>query len=100
MGARRLLNVVILVTVAAVAFVAVATLWLWRNQERVVFQPPNVVAPDPAGVQRVALTSDAFAYVVAPKTAVVPTTVVVAFHGNADLALWTVPWAQELAHRT
>src|SRR5689334_6699524 len=98
MGARRLLNVVILVAVAAVAWVVIATLLLWRNQERVVFQPPNVVAPDPHGVRRVALRSGAFAYVVEPRTAAVPSVVVVAFHGNADLALWTVPWAQELAH--
>lgn len=94
-----MLTVVILVAVAAVAWVVVATLWLWRNQERVVFQPPNVVAPDPAGIKRVPLASGAFAYVVEPKTPATPSIVVVAFHGNADLALWTVPWAQELAHR-
>lgn len=95
---------------AGTVFVVVAvwavftTLWLWRNQERVVFQPPAVSAPDPASARRVELRagdgSATFAYVVSPAAVGANPTVVIAFHGNADLAAWLVPWAQELSHRT
>ena len=70
-------------------------LMLWLTQERVVFQPPANVAPTDVPARRVTYrTTDGvelFAYVVgecAPDS-----TVVLAFHGNADLARWFVPWA-------
>ncbi len=89
---------------AVVIWVAVTTIWLVSNQERVVFQPPSVGAPDPPGVQRVAFHATdgnpTFALVVSPANKSARPTVVLAFHGNADLAVWQVPWARELAHRT
>ncbi|HEX7939482.1 MAG TPA: alpha/beta hydrolase [Gemmatimonadaceae bacterium] len=102
MGARRLLTIVGIAVAALALWVVFTTLWLWRNQERVVFQPPAVGAVDPPGTRRLALGgagSATFAYVVAPTSAPPRPTVVIAFHGNADLAAWLVPWAQELAHR-
>jgi len=103
MGARRLLTIAGLAVTAVVGWALFMTLWLWRNQERVVFQPPAVGAPDPASAQRVDLRAGdgnaMFAYVVTPPVATARPTVVLAFHGNADLAAWLVPWAQELSHR-
>ena len=99
-----LLTIAGIVVVGAAAWVVFTTLWLWRNQERVVFQPPAVSAPDPAGAQRVEIRASdgnpTFAYVVSAAHARQGGTVVLAFHGNADLAAWTVPWAQELSQRT
>lgn len=104
MGVRRLLTIAGIAVTAAVTWAVFTTLWLWRNQERVVFQPPAVVTPDPAGARRVEIrTADGgatFVYVVSPPSAGAKPTVVLAFHGNADLAAWQVPWAQELSQRT
>lgn len=89
----------------AIVFVAVLVMWLWRNQERIVFQPPSAqpAAPLPARrvVYRASDGQELFGYVLdAPSgNGARPTTVVLAFHGNADLAAWTAPWAHELATR-
>src|ERR671918_380569 len=98
-GASRVVTIVLLAVAAALVWVAFATVWLWRNQERVVFQPPtmDVAAPGPA--RRVQFqASDGhqlFGYVVSPTgESPVPRTVVMVFHGNADLAAWQVPWAR------
>lgn len=104
MGARRLLTMVGIVITAVAVWTALTTLWLWRNQERVVFQPPAMVVPDPSAARRVEVrTADGnatFAYVVTPRAVEGRPTVVLAFHGNADLAAWVVPWAQELSQRS
>jgi pimeloyl-ACP methyl ester carboxylesterase len=104
MGVRRLLTFVGYAAVAVVVWIAVMTVWLWRNQERVVFQPPSLGAPDPAGARRVDVRAPdgnpTFAFVVSPAKTGPKPTVVLAFHGNADMAVWQVPWAQELSHRT
>jgi alpha-beta hydrolase superfamily lysophospholipase len=76
--------------------------WVWRNQERVVFQPQRgPFPPEPRGARRIAYAAadgqPLFGYVVGPAGAA---DVVVAFHGNADLAVRWVPWAEELARRT
>ena len=86
----------------AVVWVLITTLWLWRNQERVVFQPPAVVVNAPAPARRIEFrASDGhalFGYVLDGDSER-PRAVVIAFHGNADLSAWTVPWGQELAQR-
>ena len=102
MGARRLLTIVGIAVAALALWVVFTTLWLWRNQERVVFQPPAVMAADPPSARRVSVGEGGnatFAYVLTPASALPHPTVVIAFHGNADLAAWLVPWAQELCHR-
>jgi len=75
---------------------------LWWLQERVVFQPPRRVRGDDVDAQRVSYrTSDGvelFAYVVGGCTSSNP--VILAFHGNADLARWFVPWAAEVVRQT
>ena len=94
----------ILLTVTAVVVVALVLLTaaLWQGQERIVWQPPATRVPDPAGVRRLEFVADdsqpLYAYVVGDAGRVRETLLV--FHGNADLAAWLVPWAQETARRT
>lgn len=126
---RWVASIVIIAVVAALVWVVFTTVWLWRNQERVVFQPPAVEIDAPAPATRVQYTASdghpLFGYLLSPKAtardesrtpsrdavlshglersegaAKAPRAVVVAFHGNADLAAWLVPWARELADRT
>ena len=106
---------------AASAFVAltVGVGLVWLRQERIVWQPPRVGPGDrqtPPGVERVDYVADdgqpLFAYVVRgraprgggrePGARATPGRggVLFAFHGNAEIAAWTVPWAREVARRT
>lgn len=101
-----------LTTLVAIVGVALAVLvamigLLWWTQERIVFQPPRLfpdaVEDDVARVDyRASDGQPLFAYVVDPP-AVEPAGIagtVLAFHGNADLAVWLLPWARELSRRT
>jgi fermentation-respiration switch protein FrsA (DUF1100 family) len=78
-------------------------LLIWWQQERIVFQPSGPPFPDAATAQRVEYrASDGqplFALLVRPDHQP-PVGVLIAFHGNADLAAWRVPWAEELARRS
>jgi fermentation-respiration switch protein FrsA (DUF1100 family) len=73
---------------------------LWLRQDRIVFQPPREPQP-PLPERRVDYRSadgtPAFAYEIGTREAGKP--VVLAVHGNADLARWFIPWAEELAKR-
>jgi uncharacterized protein len=75
---------------------------LWRFQERIVFQPPADIGPTsvPARQAYYRATDGTmlFAYVVGDCDPDRP--VVLAFHGNADVARWLVPWASTLARET
>ncbi len=94
----------------AAALIAAALLFAvaWWAQERIAYQPPRTAdfEPVPAGVVREDYrASDGqllYALVVRAPTAAVPrpVRVLLAFHGNADLAVWMVPWALEVARRT
>ena len=89
--------------VAGLALLYVGLLvMLWRNQERIVFQPPARVAPSEVAAKRVAYRArdgvELFAYVVGDCTPA--STVVLAFHGNADIARWFVPWAAAVHEET
>src|SRR5688572_18057609 len=91
--------------VVGLVWVVFSTAWMWRYQERVVFQPPAISPEAPAPARRVEFKAadghQLFGYVVSPRAGSrAPRTVVVAFHGNADLAAWQIPWALELAERT
>jgi fermentation-respiration switch protein FrsA (DUF1100 family) len=103
---RLIVSIVATAIVVALVWAAVSTLLIWRFQERVVFQPPFAAPDAPKPARRVEYTASdghkLFGYVVAserPANAT-PGTVVIVFHGNADLAAWQVPWAQELVERT
>jgi fermentation-respiration switch protein FrsA (DUF1100 family) len=104
-GLKRLGAFVAVVVVAALAWMAVTVVLLWSRQERIVFQPPAHVPEAPSVARRVEFpASDGhpiFGFVVEPTAGSrEPATVVLAFHGNADLSAWFVPWARELAERT
>lgn len=101
---RRVVTFLGIAVAVALVWVTITTLWLWRYQERVVFQPPSVFADAPAPARRVQFDAadghPLFGYVLDPTAqSSQPPTVVLAFHGNADLAAWTVPWARELVER-
>lgn len=76
---------------------------LWWFQEHVVFQPPTPPPPQMRiAARRVEYRADdgvpLFAYVVGDCRT--DLTVVLAFHGNADLARWMVPWAMRVVAET
>ena len=75
---------------------------LWRFQERIVFQPPFGVAASHVPARQVRYCAsdgvELFAYIVGDCAA--ETTVVLAFHGNADISRWFVPWAVSVVHET
>ncbi|MFI5228254.1 MAG: alpha/beta hydrolase [Gemmatimonadales bacterium] len=75
---------------------------VWWFQDQIVFQPPHGVAQTDVAARQVRYrTSDGlelFAYIVGTCNGTAP--LVLAFHGNADLARWLVPWASEVVRRT
>ena len=76
-------------------------LLLWRFQERVVFQPPAAPAASVSARRIEYASSDGvrlFSYVVGDCSH--RHSVMLAFHGNADVARWLVPWAQKVVERT
>lgn len=94
-------------TVAALAgagllFLIALVALLWWGQERIIFQPP---AP-PSDVHHASLRVEYTAADGQPLVAYLvgtPSTargLLIAFHGNADLAIWQIPWARELSERS
>ena len=90
---------------AEVAAACVGVALLWAPQERLVWQPPRVRAGDldpPVNAARLDFASTdgqpLVAWAVAPAGAALGT--LLAFHGNAELAVWGVPWARAVAERS
>jgi hypothetical protein len=86
---------------------AVLLTLVWSQQERVVFQPPRANPNAPLDVvsvpvQRVSYKSndgiDLIGFLVGDRHA--PSGLIIAFHGNADLARNLIHWAGALAHAT
>lgn len=102
-----MLTTLVVILGAGLALIVAMIALLWWRQERIVFQPPTLfpdtVEDDVARVDyRASDGQPLFAYVVDPP-AVEPAGIagtVLAFHGNADLAVWLLPWAREVARRT
>jgi pimeloyl-ACP methyl ester carboxylesterase len=106
-------TVIVLLAVALAALLFVIGL-VWWKQEGIVFQPPPPPAEEvPRWARRVTYVADdgqpLLAYLVAPGDDTAtgpagadghPAPLVLAFHGNADLAIWQLPWARELARRS
>lgn len=74
----------------------------WRMQERIVWQPPRLAAYPQADARRLDYSSadgqPLFAYLVGdPERA---PGLLIAHHGNADLAGWVTPWAIDVARET
>ena len=74
----------------------------WRMQERIVWQPPRLAQYPGADTRRLDYASDdgqpLLAFLVGDP-AHAPG-VLIAYHGNADLAAWVVPWASEVERAT
>ncbi|HXY30702.1 MAG TPA: alpha/beta fold hydrolase [Gemmatimonadaceae bacterium] len=96
----------VLGTVAAALLLLLVALWRW--QERLVFQPPREHAPLPhrdvvARLEGHGHDGQALlALVVRARPEIERARerpLVLAFHGNADLAVWRLPWAEELRSR-
>ena len=97
-----MLHALLVVAVSlALLYVGLVAL-LWRFQEHIVFQPPGFSKQAEVAARRVEYRAedgvDLFGFVVGDCRANVP--VVLAFHGNADLARWLVPWAAQLVRET
>ena len=90
--------IALLVAAVLLAFV----LLLWWRQERIVFQPPGPPFPGTGDTRRITYrTSDGeqlFGFLVGNPGAAPG--ILLAFHGNADLAAWQIPWAREVERRT
>lgn len=85
-----------------IALFVMASVLAWLFQERVAFQPERPPYPEAGRTPRVDyVTSDGqrlFAYVLGdPQHA---SGLLLAFHGNADLAVRQIEWAQEIVDRT
>ena len=98
---RLMANVAIVAAFLLGLFVCfVAAVWLF--QERIAFQPERAPFPSDSGVPRVEYTAadgqKLFAYIVGDPSA--SPGLVIAFHGNADLAIRQVEWANEIVRRT
>jgi uncharacterized protein len=93
----------LVVLIAAAVYVLVVAL-LWLNQERIVFQPPSIPGLALEGVRAESVRhvpyraddgTELFAFIVGePDRA---DQLLIAFHGNADLARLLIPWAQTAA---
>lgn len=74
----------------------------WRWQERIVFQPPRARGEPAPRAHRLEYTAAdgvrLHAFVVGEARANFP--VLVAFHGNAEVARWLVPWAGDVVRET
>ena len=97
---RSMIPALVLSVIAAL-FV-VASILAWVFQERVAFQPERPPFPEAGITPRVDYTASdgqrLFAYVVGdPRHA---PGLVLAFHGNADLAVRQIEWAREIVDRT
>lgn len=93
--------VIVVLAIVAALYLALVAL-VWRVQERMVWLPPRMAEYPAAEARRIEYAAEdgqpLFAWLVGdPATA---RGVVIACHGNADLAAWMVPWAREVAART
>lgn len=97
-----MLPIAVVLLLTAVVGYALLVAITWRYQERVVYQPPAAVPPGEPAVRRVSYAAGdgtpLYGYLVGDFATA--RRVVLAFHGNADLARWMIPWADELSRRT
>jgi fermentation-respiration switch protein FrsA (DUF1100 family) len=100
---KRRVRLTLAIALSVAALWVVLLVLVWQFQERVTFQPPRGIAGtrEPRARQlRYQATDGAplFAYLVGEVDGARPLLLV--FHGNADLARWQIPWAEEVARRT
>lgn len=82
-----------------VAVIVVLAL-IWWKQEKILFQPPGHVDMEYASADKIDFVAadgrELFGFLVGKIT---DRGVLLAFHGNADLAVWQLDWAAEVTHR-
>lgn len=90
-----------MIILSGIVVLLVALLLVWWRQERITFQPPSPPFDDAGDAPRVAITADdgtkVFGYLIGERR---DAGVLIAFHGNADMAVWQIDWARELAARS
>ena len=90
----------ILVVLVSTFFLVAVLAWVF--QERIAFQPPGGPYPDPGAVKRVSYSAQdgqaLFAYVIGEPAA--SRGALIVFHGNADIAVRSIDWAQDIVSRT
>lgn len=98
---REMTQLTVIVTLL-VALLAVMIVMIWLFQERIAFQPPRGPWPSPSDVRRVEYEAadgqQLFGYLVGNPSA--SRSLLLSFHGNADLAVWQIDWAEEVLRRT
>ena len=99
---RQMLTILATMVIGALLFLATMVGGVWWRQERIAYQPPVDHQRSPSDVRKidyVAADDQPLAgYLIEP--AGEPAGVLIAFHGNADLATWQIPWGREVARRT
>lgn len=87
----------------AIGLVVALVLLIWWKQESLVFQPTGPPYPAALGSARVTYRAsdgrELFGFVVGERRGAAQK-IVIALHGNADLAAWQIPWAEQVARRT
>lgn len=90
------MQVLIFVLIAIIVALTV----LWWQQERILFQPPGHVVLEHASAEKIEFNASdgqpLFGFLVGE---ISDTETILAFHGNADLAVWQLEWASEIVHR-
>jgi fermentation-respiration switch protein FrsA (DUF1100 family) len=90
------------VTAIILLLLAAVTAGIWFFQERLTFQPQGPPFPQEENATRVDYTASdgqqLLSYVVGDPDSTKP--LLIAFHGNADLAIRQVEWAHEIVRRT
>ena len=91
---------VVLLVLLSLYLLLIAAAWAW--QERLVWQPPPPDHQAVTGARRITYEADdgqpLYAYLVGDPARAPG--LLLSFHGNAELAAWSVPWAAEVARRT
>ena len=87
---------------ALLAGVLAIVLLAWWRQERITYQPPPPPYDEPGRIPRLTYEAEdgqpLFALLVGAERSDAP--LLIAFHGNADLAVWQIDWAEEVVRRT
>jgi fermentation-respiration switch protein FrsA (DUF1100 family) len=91
--------VLVAAALAVIYVLVIAAAGAW--QERIVWQPPAPAGPPEPRARRLDYTAEdgqpLYAYLVGD--AARGGGILIAFHGNAELAAWGVPWAEEVVRR-
>ena len=100
MATRRMTTALIVLRVVLLVYLGLIVL-LWLVQERIVFQPPASPGAADTASSTIAYTSSdgipLIAHVVEPARPGGP--IIIAFHGNAMISRWMIPWAREVSRR-